>query len=178
MDEIAKQFGLCVSLSARKAVMKDPTVASPRRTASLAARHRDSLCQLRAAEKSAKNISASMKLLDDFLDTTDMDDNTVSTVNDDDSFSTTSSGDGQLHGGVVTFATPLVTATFERPRTSSPEEKASLYYTDAEYREFKRAYFFRQRDVQIHDRVVTDVWEIPVAEEPSELYYSESDLQG
>ena len=67
--------------------------------------------------------------------------NTVSTVNDDDSFST-SSGDGQLHG--VTFATPLVTATFERPRTSSPEEKASLYYTDAEYREFKRAYFFRR----------------------------------
>lgn len=160
MEEIAKQLGLTLSLSARSVAMKEPS--GRRRHARQLACHRDSLDMFHLSKASSEKIFKQLIELDE-------DDQTVSTVNDDESIS--------IAGSSVTFATPLVTAVYERPVTSL-DEKKHLYYTDAEYREFKRNYFFRKPDVQIHDRVVTDVWEIPVPEEPSELYYTESDLQG
>jgi len=166
MEEIAKQLGFTLSLSARSAVMKAPAQERRRKSRSLAACHRDSLSLREFTAGAAASEKMFFKQLVD-----EDDDQTVSTVNDDDSFSTTA------ESSFVTFAAPLVTATYERP-TTSPDEKKALYYTDAEYRQFKRAYFYRTPDVQIHDNVVTDVWEIPVPEEPSELYYTESDLQG
>ena len=162
MEEIVQQLGLTLSLSARSAVMKDPVVARRRKPRTLAC-HRDSLDFHHAATK-ARLPKIFKQLVQD-----DYDDQTVSTINDDDSFSTTESG--------VSFATPLVTAIYERPITPF-DEKKELYYTDSDYREFKRNYFFRKPDVQIHDKVVTDVWVIPVPDDPSELYYSEEDLQG
>ena len=142
--------------------MREPVIARRRKPRSLAL-HRDSLDNV-----TFQLAAPSPKILKQLMEDDD-DDQTVSTVNDDESFSTTGSG--------VSFAAPLVTAVYERPTTSA-DEKRELYYTESEYREFKRNYFFRKPDVQIHDRVVTEVWEIPVPEEPSELYYSESDLQG
>lgn len=167
MDEIAKQFGFTLSFSARSVVMREPVITRRRRKSRCLAFHRDSLDNVINYELAA----VSPQIFKQLVENHDYDDDkTVSTVNDDESFSTTGSGG-------VSFAAPLVTAVYERPTTSA-EEKRELYYTESEYREFKRNYFFRKPDVQIHDRVVTDVWEIPVPEEPSELYYSESDLQG
>lgn len=70
------------------------------------------------------------------------------------------------------------------------QENRMLYYTDYEYREFRRDYYSRnssnssnnnKRDggvVTFHADVVTAVHEIPAVSDPSDLYYSESDLQG
>lgn len=94
----------------------------------------------------------------------------------------------------VSFCSPLVTATYVRPSTTS-QEKFELYYTDMDYREFRRNYIVMNRIqtcrlqyearskrrnvvVQIHPDVVTAIHTIPNNEDPTELYYSQSDLQG
>jgi hypothetical protein len=115
----------------------------------------------------------------------DDDDETASTMSTADESSCCSDcSDGgfrrqRLTKTVVSFDTPLVTAVYIRPFTTL-QEKRVLYYSDIEYREFRRDYFYRPRDrqVQFSPNLVTKVHSIPLAEDPSDLYYSEADLQG
>ena len=93
----------------------------------------------------------------------------------------------------VRFGTPLVTATFTRPVTTT-EKKPELYYTEREYREFRRQFGRSRRRsqphgttlatttatvVQFHVNVVTEIHETcHMLDNPSELYYSRTELQG
>jgi hypothetical protein len=124
------------------------------------------------------------------------DENSHSFLGEDTSFSSESSDDenDEPHR-TVSFCTPLVTACYLRPTTSA-EEKKTLYYTDKDYREFRRNYFCynrlrrdRSRDanmtevnkrsvVQFHLDDINDVYIIPTIDNPSELYYSRLELQG
>ena len=79
-----------------------------------------------------------------------------------------------------------VTHVFERPLTSLAE-KHELYYSDLEYRQFRRE-FFRFRKNQVYakestatirfaEELVSAVHEYEPCESPdSELYYSEDDV--
>jgi hypothetical protein len=101
-----------------------------------------------------------------------------------------SSDESHNNGNRVSFCAPLVTATYVRPTTTS-KEKLELYYTEMDYREFRRNYLVLNRMqasrleqrrrtsvVQIHPQVVTATHTIPTHEDPTELYYTQSDLQG
>ena len=93
----------------------------------------------------------------------------------------------------VRFSTPLVTASYVRPVTTL-HEKYELYYTEREYREFRRNYVWHARNqppqlpltahrkpsvVQFHIDVITAVHTTPIIlDNPSELYYSKCELQG
>jgi hypothetical protein len=107
------------------------------------------------------------------------------------------------HHRSVTFCTPLVTACYIRPITTA-DEKYELYYTDIEYRDFRRNYVIYNRIqqcrwkrnnnkndknesirrrknttiVQFHTDVITDIYTIPSSDNASELYYSRPELQG
>ena len=119
------------------------------------------------------------------------------------SSSSESSNDDDDEGDVATttnahrtvrFGTPLVTATFTRPVTTT-EKKPELYYTEREYREFRRQFGRGRRScclqphgttltttatvVQFHVNVVTEIHETcHMLDNPSELYYSRTELQG
>lgn len=101
-----------------------------------------------------------------------------------------SSDESHNNGNRVSFCSPLVTATYVRPTTTS-REKLELYYSEMDYREFRRNYLVLNRIqasrleqtrhksvVQIHPQVVTETHTIPSHEDPTDLYYSQADLQG
>jgi hypothetical protein len=103
-----------------------------------------------------------------------------------------SSDESHSNGNRVSFCSPLVTATYVRPTTTS-KEKLELYYSEMDYREFRRNYLVLNRIqasrleqskrrrtsvVQIHPQVVTATHTIPSHDDPTELYYTQSDLQG
>ena len=103
-----------------------------------------------------------------------------------------SSDDSNHNSNRVSFCSPLVTATYVRPTTTA-KEKLELFYTEIDYREFRRNYLVlnriqacrlerrnerRSTIVQIHPQVVTATHTIPSHEDPTELYYTQSDLQG
>lgn len=144
--------------------------------------------------------------IDDGEDVDD-DDETASTMTDDSSsvsssedavspsFTTTSSTTPGLRTA-VSFDARLVTAVYLRPRTTMQEQR-DLYYTEYDYREFRREYVFHKQKeiannrngkqppqkqkprVQFCPSVVTTIHEGPfLASDPTLLYYSESELQG
>jgi len=80
----------------------------------------------------------------------------------------------------VSFAENPVTEVNTRPYTTM-NEKHKLFYSDWEYVEFRRkAYHWsnrREKLVIFTDSLVSDVWIIPTSEDPSSLYYSETELQ-
>eukprot|EP00544_Gedaniella_sp_CCMP2646_P015165 CAMPEP_0202490670 /NCGR_PEP_ID=MMETSP1361-20130828/8005_1 /ASSEMBLY_ACC=CAM_ASM_000849 /TAXON_ID=210615 /ORGANISM="Staurosira complex sp., Strain CCMP2646" /LENGTH=200 /DNA_ID=CAMNT_0049120605 /DNA_START=58 /DNA_END=661 /DNA_ORIENTATION=- len=79
----------------------------------------------------------------------------------------------------VTFAEPLVTEVRLRPYTSR-QEKQRLFYNESDYTEFKRDYFYgttRDTIVRFTESVVSHVWTVPRHEEPSTMYYTETELQ-
>ena len=79
----------------------------------------------------------------------------------------------------VTFAEPLVTEVHLRPYTSR-QEKQRLFYNESDYMEFKRDYFYgttRDTIVRFTETVVSHVWTVPKHEEPSTMYYTETELQ-
>lgn len=79
----------------------------------------------------------------------------------------------------VTFAEPLVTEVRLRPYTSR-QEKQRLFYNESDYMEFKRDYFYgttRDTIVRFTESVVSHVWTVPRHEEPSTMYYTETELQ-
>lgn len=107
---------------------------------------------------------------------------------------------------MVRFCAPLVTASYVRPVTTI-EEKYELYYTEREYREFRRNYVSHTRSqqqridrlqqqqqhstsankinitrkpsvVQFHVDVITEIYTTPTIDNPTELYYSRTELQG
>jgi hypothetical protein len=98
---------------------------------------------------------------------------------DDDTVSL-SSGDSSSFSNSVSFASPLVTAVFERPKTTQ-EEKHHFYYTDAEYREFRLDCMYgrepRERVVKFDPKVVSKVHTYSIAVNKDILFYSDSDLQ-
>lgn len=104
----------------------------------------------------------------------DADDDTADTS------STSSSSSGNL--SAVSFAEPLVTAIHVRPPTTW-EEKRRLYYSDGDYRSFRKDFYLYGRKeprdslVSFSDSVVTSVHTYPLPEDKNILYYSESDLK-
>jgi hypothetical protein len=123
----------------------------------------------------------------------DDDDETASTISTADDSSCCSSdcltSTSTTRTTLVSFDTPLVSAVYVRPYTTL-QEKRLLYYTDLDYREFRRDYFYRPRGdrlVQFQPTLVTAVYSVPAMPEDataegavakSDLYYSEADLQG
>jgi hypothetical protein len=79
----------------------------------------------------------------------------------------------------VTFAEPLVTEVHLRPYTTR-QEKQVLFYNERDYLEFKRDYYYgttRNTLVKFAETVVSQVWTVPQHEDPSQVYYTEAELQ-
>jgi hypothetical protein len=79
----------------------------------------------------------------------------------------------------VTFAEPLVTEVHFRPYTTR-QEKQVLFYNERDYLEFKRDYYYgttRNTLVKFAATVVSQVWTVPQHEDPSQVYYTEAELQ-
>ena len=158
--------------SARGAVMKpcQRPVAQP--SSALFSRmdlHRDSLLCLADHVAGLSDFPLSKCAVDE-------DDGTASTVSsiDEDSFSSSCSE------ACVSFAEPLVTRVYERPITTLAE-KHVLFYSDLEYRSFRRDYFeSKQRSdslVQFDDDLVTEVHEYSIEGRKEDLFYNDDDLQ-
>lgn len=145
--------------SARKTVMKRarPGRRSPHSCNHTISNHRDSLLLF---DKSSSKYHH------------DTDDDTMSTLS-------ATSSNSSLGGANVTFAHPVVTAVHHRPRTTI-QEKAKLYYQDAEYREFRHEYIYGHRQgkrVNFSASLVSEVWAYEVQDDKASLYYAQSDLQ-
>jgi hypothetical protein len=106
---------------------------------------------------------------------------------DDDTASTASScsylsSENSTFPCSVTFADPLVTCVYLRP-TTTIKEKSDLYYSDADFRTFRRDFYFsrqtRPRDsvVSFSETVVTDIHTYACPADKDAMYYSESDLK-
>jgi hypothetical protein len=178
MDELTYQlFGVRLSLSARDAVMN---AQPPRKMV---------IRRIISTSTSRSDNSVDLQKFPLLLDSSSFDDDetleTMSMSDDASCYSSTSSTDLNHSNDtrsrsalrVVTFANPLVTQVHFRP-TTTISEKRDLFYSDVDYRLFRRNYHF-QRDtlVGFKEKVVTDVWEIPPVDCPEDLYYSNSDLQ-
>lgn len=155
MNQVASILGIQLpALKARDAILSEPTPSAS--SVSLLS-HRDSLLLL-----NHHNLYKEKSL--------DGDDETVSTMLS----SCSSLGLG------VTFADPVVTEVHTRPYTTRQERQA-LFYTDQDYLEFKRDYFYgtssRDTLVKFKETVVSHVWTVPRHEDPSEMYYTEAELQ-
>lgn len=104
------------------------------------------------------------------------DDDTASTVSSDDSVSSCATG------SCVTFAEQLVTDVFERPATTW-SEKHVLFYSELEYRQFRRDYCLykmqSQRNILVKfaEEPVSAVYEYSQDGEKDELFYTEQELQ-
>jgi hypothetical protein len=174
MNYIASTLGLESALQlggARAAVRRSCSVESTSESS-----QRDSLL------KKADNFVFALKE-DDHCD-----DDTASTCSstdeDDSSYSMSSYNNNTT---TVSFASQLVTAVHVRPVTSH-QDKNILYYTDVEYRMFKREYYLQRRNdrnqsmVSFSDDVI--VHELPPSiasdyyGQHSDLYYSQQDLKG
>jgi hypothetical protein len=194
MNGIARQvFGVSIfSFKARDAVLAQPPngdcscwamVVGATRYDSVDSVRQASLLRRSIPRKEMQRRMRFLDIYDPCID--DDDDETASTMStaDESSCCSDCSDEGfrrqRLTKTVVSFDTPLVTAVYVRPFTTL-QEKRALYYTDFEYREFRRDYFYRPRDrqVQFSPNLVTKVHSIPPVEDPSDLYYSEADLQG
>ena len=158
MEHIVSTLGVDMILgpsSARKAVMKRARPErSPLPSHGSISHHRDSLLLL-------KNIKSHKH------------------QNDDDTMSTISATSSDSSLATVTFVQPLVTAVHYRPHTTL-EEKAKLYYQDAEYRQFRHEYIYGRRQrkrVNFSSSLVSDVWAYEAQGDKASLYYAQSDLQ-
>ena len=104
-------------------------------------------------------------------------------LKDDDTASTCSSDESCTScSGTVCFAEELVSAVYERPKTTY-SEKHLLFYSDLEYRQFKRDYCLYKLELQRNSLVkfqeepVTEVHVYHQQGEKDELFYSEKELQ-
>jgi len=115
----------------------------------------------------------------------DSDDDTASTVSITESFDEDDST-SSLELPSVSFADSIVTEVRFRPATT-PEERKTMFYCDADYREFRKEFYMwgrrepRDPVVSFSDDVVSDVHVYPapanLEEIRSTLYYTESDLK-
>jgi hypothetical protein len=109
-------------------------------------------------------------------DKTACDDETASTLSDCDSFTSSS----ESLGSFVTFAAPLVTATYFRPVTGK-KEKDALYYRECDYREFRmdfrRSLINRRPSVTFSDTLVSQIQYLPPVDNKNEIYYSSEELK-
>jgi hypothetical protein len=83
----------------------------------------------------------------------------------------------------VSFAAQVVTQVHYIPRTL-PEEKATLFYTDVEYRQFRKDFCSggarRGSIVKFSPQIVSSVWtysDTATLDNKEAMFYSESDLQ-
>jgi hypothetical protein len=205
MNHVASTLGVTLplfSLSAREAVNRTSSNSSrlskrqrgDMKSSLLFSEHRDSLLCVKYGKAGG---------VGKVLDCDDDDDDTVETLSsssceddsseDADSFSSTCSS-----MCTVSFAAQVVTQVHYRPRTLL-EEKATLYYTDVEYRQFKRDYYYnahssshssggssassrqprREVVVKFSPQLVSSVWTYSdnTLENKENMFYSESDLQ-
>jgi hypothetical protein len=104
---------------------------------------------------------------------------------DDETASTVSSSAGDslssdfFSDRVVSFAEPVVTEIRTRP-TISDDEKPSLYYSDNDFRRFRRDFICHKKICRVRfppTSVVTMVYEYPPLENVELFYYSQVDLQ-
>jgi len=150
MNQVATILGIQLpAMKARDAIQREPMMSS---SVSILP-HQDSL------------------LLLNFNKPKNMDD-------DEDTVSTMLSSCSSLGLG-VTFAEPLVTEVHTRPYTTR-QEKRALFYCEHDYLEFKRDYFYgttRDTTVKFTETVVSHVWTVPKHEDPSDMYYTETELQ-
>lgn len=104
------------------------------------------------------------------------DDETASTLSDCDSFTSSS----ESLGSCVTFAAPLVTATYFRPVTGK-DEKEELYYRECDYRQFRldfrRNLINRRPSVTFSSTLVSQIRYLPAVENKNEIYYSSEELK-
>lgn len=130
MNYVATTLGICLpTLKARDAVMNG--------------RNRGRLCRERITTKNSLRDQPLLLRLDLTMVSSKMqfltvDDDTVSTTLSSDDTSVSScccAGGGRT--GSIRFAEPLVTKVYYRPSTT-PAEKRILYYSDMEYREFRK----------------------------------------
>ncbi|CAB9527826.1 expressed unknown protein [Seminavis robusta] len=136
-------------------------------------------CSLRVGLVPAKEEKIVWGYDDDMLEVPDKaecDDETASTLSECESFTSSS---GSLTS-CVTFATPLVTATYLRPVTDK-REKEVLYYQDADYRQFRMEYrqslMRRRPSVTFSSNVVSQIHKLPAVENKDEVYYSSAELK-
>eukprot|EP00521_Asterionellopsis_glacialis_P013505 CAMPEP_0195294116 /NCGR_PEP_ID=MMETSP0707-20130614/14142_1 /TAXON_ID=33640 /ORGANISM="Asterionellopsis glacialis, Strain CCMP134" /LENGTH=194 /DNA_ID=CAMNT_0040355007 /DNA_START=35 /DNA_END=619 /DNA_ORIENTATION=+ len=178
MNHVADILGLPLPcLQARNAVMKEPTNKSTTNAPCASAVEH---WQGRISFMKDASSSSSHKL----------DDDTVSTCSLSDS---ESQQDSSLSFKMVTWSEPLVTEVRERPRTSR-NDKSVLYWQERDYIEMRHeATASRRRNssrqtrkpksrrttrlVKFADCAVTDVWTVPYAENKSQLFYTERELQ-
>jgi hypothetical protein len=166
MDHILSTLGLDFApTSARASVMKR---IRPGRTFSLdtfASPHRDSLLCAKDKRTYLYKCSSSSSTEDD---------DTMSTLSE-----STSECSLDFKVSSVTFAHPLVTATHVRPCTTLAE-RSKLFYTEAEYREFRYEYIYGRRKrkrVTFSSTLVSNAWEYEAQGDKACLYYGPSDLQ-
>jgi hypothetical protein len=104
------------------------------------------------------------------------DDETASTLSDCDSFTSST----ESLGACVTFASPLVTATYFRPVTGK-QEKEDLYYRECDYRQFRldfrRSLISRRTSVTFSATLVSHIHHLPSVENKNEIYYSSEELK-
>ena len=78
----------------------------------------------------------------------------------------------------VTFADTLVSAVYERPRTS-PTERREMFYSASDYRLFRMDFYSGKppKDLAVKFCVTPTIHEYESPANHDELYYSENDLQ-
>jgi len=102
------------------------------------------------------------------------------TLSDDDTASTVSSGESYSFPSSVSFAKQLVTEVYERPRTTATEKRA-LYYSHNDFASFRHDLIHgvpdRDTVVKFPVNMVTEVHRYSAPVNKESLYYTESDLQ-
>mmetsp|Transcript_12764 Transcript_12764/g.18127 ORF Transcript_12764/g.18127 Transcript_12764/m.18127 type:complete len:196 (-) Transcript_12764:439-1026(-) len=179
MNQVADILGVTLPcLQARAAVMKEPIHKNNKSTQKPLVEHWQGRISFMKDDTTSSSLSSYHGKLDD--------DDTVSTCSLSDSESQDSSYK------MVTWAEPLVTDVRERPRTSR-NDKSMLYWQEQDYIEMRREATLsrrrsssrqqhqqhqeRRRLVKFADCAVTDVWTVPYAENKSQLFYTELELQ-
>ena len=180
MNHVAATLGVPLPFTTARAAVMNNSLKRSRSEQGLFLSHRDSLLKAKATAALRKELrcngSKLGKQLESYLDD---DNHTLGTVSscDTDSFSSTCSS-----MSTVSFAPSVVSEVRYRPRTS-PEEKSDLFYTEAEYRQFRRDFLTgrRGRLVKFSARIVTNVFTYPdpaaSADSKDAMFYSEADLQ-
>lgn len=183
MESYASMIGLTMPFSAKRAVMREQGKGL---------RSSSTLCVGRSTSSSVLNNTPIFCFGNDAsmdgckrTSIKDLDDETASTtsVTDDDasySFSVYSDCQSEM-AATVTFATPLITDIHYRPRTLR-QDKYKLFYSQSDYRSFRRAFDAGQNNVHFPPEVVTHVWEYDslIDDEDdvgSSLYYTDAEIQ-
>jgi hypothetical protein len=214
MNHVASSLGISLlpfSLNARDAVMRvsnSPRLSKRQRgdltkssLIDFSEHHRDSLLCVKYG-KGAKSNDFDDDDDNNTAETLSSSSSSLSSCDDDDTENDSFSSACSSSLCTVSFAVQVVTEVHYRPKTL-PEEKETLYYTDVEYRQFKRDYYYRSTSSSCHSssssgsssslsqsrresvvkfspQLVSSVWtysDTATLDNKEAMFYSESDLQ-